>query len=110
MIDPVEFISSEDSDEFASYKHTDDDVPDGYYIYNEDVKTKNVILTGQTEYSFLVLSFVFVVSVVDIRVTTRDKEIFQKYLKTYTDAKPGMPFFLKVKGKKVIGIWEKPMA
>lgn len=46
----------------------------------------------------------------DIRVTTRDKGIFQKYLETYTDAKPGMPFFLKVKGKKVTGIWEKPMA
>lgn len=110
VIDPVEFISSEDSDQFASYKHTDDDAPDGYYIYNEDVKTKNVTLTGQTEYSFLDWTREFGGTDADIRVTTRDKEIFQKYLETYTDAKPGMPFFLKVKGTKVIGIWEKPMA
>ena len=110
VIDPVEFISSEDSDQFASYKHTDDDAPDGYYIYNEDVKTKNMTLTGQTEYSFLDWTREFGGTDADIRVTTRDKKIFQKYLETYTDAKPGMPFFLKVKGKKVIGIWEKPMA
>lgn len=30
VIDPVEYISSEDSDRLASYKHTEDDMPDGY--------------------------------------------------------------------------------
>lgn len=29
VIDPVEYISSGDSDRLASYKHTDDDMPDG---------------------------------------------------------------------------------
>jgi len=66
VIDPVEYISSGDSDRLASYKHTDDDMPDGYYIYNKDEKTE--------------------------------------------DAKPGMPFFLKMKGNTVIQILEKPMA
>ena len=82
VIDPVEYISSGDSDRLASYKHTDDDMPDGYYIYNKDEKTEDVTLTDQTEYSFL---------------------------DTYTDAKPGMPFFLKMKGNTVIQILEKPM-
>ena len=36
--------------------------------------------------------------------------IFEKYMETYTDAKPGMPFFLKMKGNTVIQILEKPMA
>ncbi len=40
VIDPVEYISSGDSDRLASYKHTDDDMPDGYYLYNKDEKTK----------------------------------------------------------------------
>ena len=53
VIDPVEYISSGDSDRLASYKHTDDDMPDGYYIYNKDEKTEDVTLTDQTEYSFL---------------------------------------------------------
>ena len=38
------------------------------------------------------------------------KLIFEKYMETYTDAKPGMPFFLKMKGNTVIQILEKPMA
>ena len=49
VIDPVEYISSGDSDRLASYKHTDDDMPDGYYIYNKDEKTEDVTLTDQTE-------------------------------------------------------------
>ena len=53
VIDPVEYISSGDSDRLASYKHTDDDMPDGYYIYNKDEKTEEVTLTDQTEYSLL---------------------------------------------------------
>lgn len=40
VIDPVEYISSGDSDRLASYKHTDDDMPDGYYIYNKDEKQR----------------------------------------------------------------------
>ena len=48
VIDPVEYISSGDSDRLASYKHTDDDMPDGYYIYNKDEKTEDVTLTDQT--------------------------------------------------------------
>ena len=40
----------------------------------------------------------------------KDKMIFEKYMETYTDAKPGMPFFLKMKGNTVIQILEKPMA
>jgi len=35
--------------------------------------------------------------------------ISDKYMETYTDAKPGMPFFLKMKGNTVIQILEKPM-
>ena len=110
VIDPVEYISSGDSDRLASYKHTDDDMPDGYYIYNKDEKTEEVTLTDQTEYSFLDWTREFGGTDADIRVVTKDKMIFEKYMETYTDAKPGMPFFLKMKGNTVIQILEKPMA
>lgn len=110
VIDPVEYISSGDSDRLASYKHTDDDMPDGYYLYNKDEKTKKVILTDETEYSFLDWTREFGGTDVDIRVVTKDKKVFEKYMETYTDAKPGMPFFLKMKGNTVIQILEKPMA
>ena len=110
VIDPVEYISSEDSDRFASYKHTDDDMPDGYYLYNEDEETENVRLTAQTEYSFLDWTREFGGTDEDIRVITTDKKIFEKYLDTYTDGKPGMPFFLELDGGEVVRILEKPMA
>ena len=110
VIDPVEYISSEDSDRFASYKHTEDDMPDGYYLYNEDEETEQVTLTAQTEYSFLDWTREFGGTDEDIRVITTDKKIFQKYLDTYTDGKPGMPFFLELDGRNVVRILEKPMA
>ena len=110
VIDPVEYISSEDSDRLASYKHTDDDMPDGYYIYNKDEKTEDVTLTDQTESSFLDWTREFGGTDADIRGVTKVKKIFEKYMETYTDAKPGMPFFLKMKGNTVIQILEKPMA
>ena len=110
VIDPVEYISSEDSDRFASYKHTEDDMPDGYYLYNEDEETELVTLTAQTEYSFLDWTREFVGTDEDIRVITTDKKIFEKYLDTYTDGKPGMPFFLELDGGEVVRILEKPMA
>ena len=110
VIDPVEYISSEDSDRFASYKHTEDDMPDGYYLYNEDEETEQVTLTAQTEYSFLDWTREFGGTDEDIRVITKDKKIFEKYLDTYTDGKPGMPFFLELDDGEVVRILEKPMA
>lgn len=110
VIDPVEYISSEDSDRLASYKHTEDDMPDGYYLYNEDEETEQVTLTAQTEYSFLDWTREFGGTDEDIRVITTDKKIFEKYLDTYTDGKPGMPFFLELDGGEVVRILEKPMA
>ena len=93
-----------------TYKHIDDDMPDGYYLYNEDEKTSEYTLTDQTEYSFLDWGREFGGIDEDIRVVTKDKSIFQKYMQTYTDGKPGMPFFFELDGNKVVRILEKPMA
>lgn len=110
VVDPVQYISSEDSDKVLTYKHIDDDMPDGYYLYNEDEKTSEYTLTDQTEYSFLDWGREFGGTDEDIRVVTKDKSIFQKYMQTYTDGKPGMPFFFELDGNKVVRILEKPMA
>ena len=84
VIDPVEYISSGDSDRLASYKHTDDDMPDGYYIYNKDEKTEEVTLTDQTEYSLLDWTREFGGTDADIRVVTKDKMIFDVGHQCYT--------------------------
>lgn len=98
VVDPVQYISSEDGDKVLTYKHIDDDMPDGYYLYNEDEKTSEYTLTDQTEYSFLDWGREFGGIDEDIRVVTKDKSIFQKYMQTYTDGKPGMPFFFELDG------------
>ena len=78
--------------------------------------TKNAALAEQgtsmeqTEYSFLDWGREFGGIDEDIRVVTKDKSIFQKYMQTYTDGKPGMPFFFGLDGNKVVRILEKPMA
>lgn len=78
--------------------------------------TKNAALAEQgmsmeqTEYSFLDWGREFGGIDEDIRVVTKDKRIFQKYMQTYTDGKPGMPFFFELDGNKVVRILEKPMA
>ncbi len=78
--------------------------------------TKNAALAEQgtsmeqTEYSFLDWGREFGGIDEDIRVVTKDKSIFQKYMQTYTDGKPGMPFFFELDGNKVVRILEKPMA
>ena len=110
VVDPVEYISSEDSDKVLTYKHIDDDMPDGYYLYNEDETTTEYTLTDQTEYSFLDWGRDFGGTDEDIRVVTTDKSVFQKYMQTYTDGKPGMPFFFELDGDKVVRIVEKAMA
>ena len=110
VVDPVQYISSEDGDKVLTYKHIDDDMPDGYYLYNEDEKTSEYTLTDQTEYSFLDWGREFGGIDEDIRVVTKDKRIFHKYMQTYTDGKPGMPFCFGCDGNKVVRILEKPMA
>ena len=78
--------------------------------------TKNAALAEQgtsmeqTEYSFPDWGREFGGIDEDIRVVTKDKSIFQKYMQTYTDGKPGMPFFFELDGNKVVRILEKPMA
>lgn len=43
-------------------------------------------MTDQTEYSFLDWTREFGGTDADIRVVTKDKMIFEKYMETYTDA------------------------
>lgn len=110
VVDPVEYISSDNKEKILKYNLTEDDMPDGYYLYNEDEATAEYKLTDQTEYSFLDWGRDFGGTDEDIRVVTTDKSVFQKYMQTYTDGKPGMPFFFELDGDKVVKIVEKAMA
>lgn len=110
-VNPVEYLESEDGDRLATLKHTEDDMPDGYYIYDED-ETEQVRyrITDETTYSFLDWGRDFGGTDDDIRITTQDRELFGDYLNTYENGKAGMPFFFTLDGDRVVEIFEKPMA
>lgn len=52
-VDTIEFITDVDSDRFNELNLTQDDMPDGYYIYNPDEKTVVWELDLQTVYTFI---------------------------------------------------------
>ena len=86
---------------------TEEDMPDGYYIYNPDQETIIWELNGQTVYTFIDWNGGFTGSDYPKQYTTTDAEEFHRYIETYDDAAPGMPFFFQVEDGVVKMVLEK---
>ena len=110
-IDEVEIIRTEDRERIAELELKQDDMPNGYYIYNVDTEKQTYELTKETVYSFVDINLLFVKNKDGDRVyTTTKKEEFILHLKkNYSDSPPAqkVPFFIEVKDGKVISITEK---
>ena len=104
--------SHENEEKMEEFNLTEEDLLSGYYIYNPDEGTSVYTLTPDTTYNFIDWNRDFTDSddtgIVSISTTSIDD--FIKYLNTYTDARPGMPFFFELDGNNVISITERPMA
>ncbi|MBS6642827.1 MAG: hypothetical protein KH366_04520 [Clostridiaceae bacterium] len=111
-VDSAEYITAEDADRMKELNLTENDLPDGYFIYEGDSETKTFTLTKDTVYHFIDWGRDFVDSedFEDVKITTTSKALFVKYINTYEDARPGMPFFFRVNNGEVVSILEKPMA
>lgn len=111
-VESAEYITTEDADRMKELNLTKEDLPDGYYIYDGDSETKTFFLTNDTVYNFIDWGRDFVDSddFEDAKITTTSKALFVKYINTYENAKPGMPFFFIVQNDEVVSILEKPMA
>lgn len=109
-VDVIEFITRTDVERIKELNLTEKDMPDGYYLYNPD--TENVVwdLDAQTVYTFIDWNGDFTGSEYPEEYTTTDVQEFQKYIETYNDAAPGMPFFFQVENGVVRLVLEKPMA
>lgn len=110
VLDVVEFITIEDTRRMEELGITEEDMPDGYYIYNPDKKTTSFKLGEHTVYRFIDWRRDFVDSDEpdDLNIVTTDKAVFEKYIGTY-DPKPGMPFFFEVEEDYITKIVEKPI-
>ena len=109
VLDTVEFITDENADRITELNLTELDMPDGYYINNTEIEAEEYMLTETTTYGFIDWKNDFVEEGEDRQFFTTNREDFVKYLNTYENAQPGMPFFIGIAGDKVISVTEKPM-
>ncbi|MCM1262907.1 MAG: hypothetical protein NC313_09310 [Butyrivibrio sp.] len=109
-VDVAEFITDGNTERVKELNLTEEDMPDGYYIYNPDEETVAWKLDGQTVYTFIDWNGDFTGSDYPEEYTTTDAAEFQKYIGTYEDSQPGMPFFFQIEDGVVKIILEKQIA
>ena len=105
-IDIAEYITADDVERMNELKITEDDMPDGYYIYNSDNTLTQYNLTGDTVYIF---QDSMSNDTTGNRVVTSSREDFITYIHTFQDSQPDTPFFFNLNGTDVLIIAEKPM-
>lgn len=109
-VDVIEFITDADVERITELNLTENEMPDGYYIYNQDTETVTWNLDSQTVYMFIDWNGDFTGSEYPEEYTTTDLQEFRKYIETYQDAAPGMPFFFQIENGMVRLILEKQIA
>ena len=109
-VDVIEFITDADVKRIKELNLTENEMPDGYYIYNQDTETVTWNLDSQTVYMFIDWNGDFTDSEYPEEYTTTDLQEFRKYIETYQDAAPGMPFFFQIENGVVRLILEKQIA
>lgn len=109
-VDVIEFITDADAERIKELNLTENEMPDGYYIYNQDTETVTWKLDSQTVYMFIDWNGDFTGFEYPEEYTTTDLQEFRKYIETYKDAAPGMPFFFQIENGVVRLILEKQIA
>lgn len=111
--DPAEYVGQEDRQRIQELHLTEAaDMPDGYYIYNPERQTESWTLTQDTQYIFIDWGRDFVEDpdAEDIVICTQDQALFERYLATYSQGSPKMPFFFEVEEGIVRRVIEYPFA
>lgn len=115
-VDPVEFIDKDtDPSRLIELGITVEYLNrmDGYEFNNPDENTVLWRIDENTEFIFVDWGRDFIKEETpcnSIMVKTKDRELFRRYLATYKNSKPGMPFFFEVEDGVVKRLVEKPFA
>lgn len=109
VVDVAEYITTEDEERMEELELTLFDMPDGYFINNPETETAEYNLTEETVYTFIDWHNDFVEEGENLEFTTTNREDFIKYLETYENSEPGMPFFFELNGNDVVSVTEKIM-
>ena len=107
-LDTVEFINCTDYERISELNLSEDsDFPNGFYIYNPDESTAEYELSEDTLYTFIDWNRAFSDEDADMFVSTNSLDIFTKYIESYENAKPGMPFLFELDGDNVMSVTER---
>lgn len=106
-VDIVEYINRENTQRINEL-NLDSllDMPDGYYIHNPDTTPTTYSLTENTEYCFFDWKEQFSDKYEGRNINTNNVNDFIKYIESYDNATPGMPFVFEIKDNKVLKITE----
>ncbi|MEQ6388015.1 M56 family metallopeptidase [Bacillaceae bacterium S4-13-58] len=97
-LDPIEWITLEDTDRINELEIEEFDMPNGYYIYNPEIDEIEFEVDKNVEYRFIDWGNNFASSDEDrLNYSTKDKEEFIEYLNTYTDKAAKIPFWISIK-------------
>lgn len=109
-VDIVEYIVDTDTERIKELNLTEADMPDGYYIFNPSQETTTWKCIADTVYTFIDWNGDFTGAEYPGEYTTMDIEEFHKYIETYDNGNPRMPFFFAVENGYIKQIIEKPFA
>lgn len=105
--DPVEWITPDNASRIDELQLTDLDMPNGFYVYNPREDNLAMEVSEGTEYRFIDWNRQFKPLGEDRNYTTKDKEEFHEYLKSYPDLAANIPFWIETKDGYVISITEQ---
>ena len=112
--DEVEWITSEDTERMKELGLSEDDMMDGYYIYNEKEEDEALRTNESTSYTFYDWNALFVeatdeesYSIEKMLYTTKSAEEFKQDLDAFGEIAAGIPFWVTTKGKYVLEVKEQ---
>ncbi len=108
-VDIAEYITAEDTERMAELKLSEGDLPNGYHLHNPETDLTEYSLTENTTYNFIDWGNDFTASGENRNISSKDVNDFIKYINTYDNSTPGMPFFFDIEKGEVISITEIPM-
>lgn len=106
LCEEVEYITSESIDRIEELGLKETDMPNGYYINEIKGEISEYTLNDNTIYNIIDWNNQFVEEGSDRNYSTSNQNEFEKYMNSYENSSPGMPFFIKIRDKQIISITE----
>lgn len=106
-LDEFEWITSEDKERVKELGLSQQDMPNGYYIYNETEELVPFEINEKTVYNFFDVGNLFVLEDEDKKYSTTNKEEFIEFLYRDGDKPIKLPFWVEVKDRFVKSITEE---